>query len=216
MNGRCSQGLHTALFYGWNFKLCLALPVPIMLWENLLWISVHILRFERSQVKCHFDTAKRNTALSIYLGFWEPRLQSQTQTTLAKAFLESTSITQNEKSQNKAWFIEKNYLFLLCAIHQVMHLLVIFHCLHHQFLDFTLPPIFFLWWLFAPRWFITDLLQIHAYSSQVCVIMKILLQRIWGRRKYYIKDPQITKSARQWWHTPLIPVLKKRQRQVNP
>lgn len=102
---------------------------------------------------------------------------------LAKAFLESTSITQNEKSQNKGWFIERrNYLFLICTIHQVMHSLVIFHCLHHQFLDFILLPIFFLWCLFAPRWFITDLLQIHVYSSHVCVIMKILLQRMWERR----------------------------------
>lgn len=164
------------MFHGWNYKMCLTLHIPIALWENLLWISVHILKFERSQDKCHFDTAKRNTLLkNVSCVFESLGYRARCKQVLAKGFLESTSIAQNEKSQNKAWFIgRKNYLFLLYTIHQIMHLLVIFHCLHHQFLYFSLPPIFFLWFLFASRWIITDLLQIHIHSSHLCVIIKML------------------------------------------
>lgn len=67
---------------------------------------------------------------------------------LAKGFLKSTSITQNEKSQTKTWLIgRKNYLLLVYTIHQVMYWITIFiaHIIH--FILYTTThflPMFFL------------------------------------------------------------------------
>lgn len=112
MNGSCNQGHLVSLFPGWNYKMYLTLHIPIVLWENFLWISVHILKFERSQDKCHFDTAKRNTLLKIYLVSWEPRYWGRCKQLLAKGFLESVSITHNEKIPKQNLIYRKKELFI--------------------------------------------------------------------------------------------------------